>query len=211
MNVHAKTIRQTALVQRPARRMRRRFTIEEVKAMETAGVLREDEQVELIDGDIISMPPKGNRHEHMRTELADSLALRGARLFKIAQEPAFHLSQYNNPEPDILVFARDQRVYEVNGPSALLVIEVAVSSLADDLQIKGPLYAAHGVREYWVVDAARLLTHVHREPGREGYASVRTVAAGERLVPLLVPEVNLALADLGLEPLVDDESDDGSA
>ena len=174
--------------------------------METAGILHPEERVELIDGEIIAMPAKSARHDDMCTELAQYFADHRPKDVKFAESPAFRLSEHYEPEPDIILFPRDLRVSQVRGDTALLVVEVAVSSLSFDLEIKAPIYAAHGVREYWVVDARRLVTHVHRDPGPVGYASIQKVPADERLEPLLLPSLALALADLGLGPLEDDET-----
>ncbi len=176
--------------------------------MEKAGILHPDERVELIDGEIITMPAKGNRHEDMRTLLAGHFGDEKPKDVMVAQEPAFNLSDYYNPEPDILIFPRSLLSSQVRGDSALLVVEVAVSSLSSDLKIKAPIYAAHGVREYWVVDARRLVIHVHRGRGPEGYASIREVSPGERIALLLVPSVAVTLANLGLEPLTEGDGCD---
>lgn len=80
----------------------------------------------------------------------------------------------------------------------LLAIEVAHSSLRFDTTIKARLYAALGVREYWVIDAETPTTRVHREPSANGYASVVEVPPSETLVPLLVAQLAVRLADLDL-------------
>jgi Uma2 family endonuclease len=76
----------------------------------------------------------------------------------------------------------------------LLVIEVAHSSLRFDSTTKAKLYAALGVRDYWVVDAEALTTRVHRAPSADGYASVVEVPPSEPLVPLLVASLAVKLA-----------------
>ena len=73
------------------------------------------------------------------------------------------------------------------------------------------MYAAHGVREYWVVDAKRLVIHVHREPRLEGYTSVHVVPADQLVTPLLLPDIALKLANLGFEPLADDPDGEAEA
>ena len=87
---------------------------------------------------------------------------------------------------------------DVRGPTALLVIEVADSSLEYDVATKAPIYARQGVRDYWVVDARTLATKVHRDPSPTGYASVRKVAPEKRLMPLLAPALTVRLRDLGV-------------
>ena len=204
MNMHTK-LKPVAGGGRTDSAARRRFTADELLHMEETGVLREDEHLELLDGEIMTMAAKSPRHEDMRTMLSEYFTDHGSKELRVAQEPAFRLSDHCEPEPDILLFSRSLRVHEVRGPAALLVIEVAYSSLSTDLTIKAHIYAAHGVREYWVVDAKRIVTYVHREPGPEGYGSVVEIAADQIVTPLLVPQVALKLGDLGLEPLPDDE------
>ena len=179
--------------------------------MEQAGILRDDENVELIDGEIITMAAKSPRHEDMRALLAEHFSDSRPKDVRIAQEPAFRLSNHHEPEPGIILFPRPLVPSKVRGNSVMLVVEVAVTSLSSDMTIKAPIYAAHGVREYWVVDARRLVVHVHRDPGPDGYASIREVPPGERIEPLLVPSVGLALTDFGLEPMLGEDEIDGTA
>ena len=173
--------------------------------MEASGVLHPDERVELIDGEIITMAAKTPRHDDMCAAIVKALARRLPDNVDFTMEPAFRLSEHWEPEPDIIFYSDHLRPSQVRGNTVLLVVEVAVSSLSIDLTIKAAMYAAHGVREYWVVDAKRLITHVHREPGPEGYGSVRQFAASDSLRPLLLPAMALTLADLGFEPLADSE------
>lgn len=208
MNIHTKIKADRPNLHQPAEPARRRFTSAELLAMDEAGVLHPEERVELIDGEIITMPAKSARHDDMCAALVLHFADHRPTDVAFTMEPAFRLSEHWEPEPDILLFPSRMKVSDVRGPDALLVVEVAVTSLSSDLKIKAPMYAAHGVREYWVVDAKRLVTHVHREPGADGYGSVSQLAATDRLEPLLLPALALTLGDLGLEPLADDAEGD---
>ena len=82
---------------------------------------------------------------------------------------------------------------DVRGADALLVVEVAETSLAYDLKTKMPVYAAHGVPEYWVINAATLMTTVHREPSGGAYSYVREIASNMPLVSLRVPALTVVL------------------
>ncbi len=208
MNVHAKI--RNALPLRPTQSERRRFTADEVLAMEEAGILDSEENVELLDGEIIIMAAKTPRHEDMRTAISMNWARRLPQDVDFGVEPAFYLSENWEPEPDILLFPNKLRISQVRGETALLVVEVAVTSLSSDLKIKAPMYAAHGVREYWVVDAKRLVTHVHLNPGPDGYGSVQDVPADQLIRPNLLPDLALRLADLGFEPLADQADTEGA-
>ena len=78
------------------------------------------------------------------------------------------------------------------------MVEISDSSLGYDLGIKARLYAGFGIAELWVMDAVRLVTHIHRHPAAEGYGSVTTHAKGERLQALLEPGLSVTLGELEL-------------
>jgi Uma2 family endonuclease len=82
----------------------------------------------------------------------------------VAAEPQFNLAEDTYTIPDLLIHPRALTTYDLRGPDALLLVEIADTSLAYDLKTKMPLYAAHGVPEYWVINAATLMTTVHQEP-----------------------------------------------
>jgi Uma2 family endonuclease len=101
-------------------------------------------------------------------------------------------------EPDLLICARSFKGVTVPPTEVPLAVEVAHSSLRLDSTTKARLYAALGVRDYWVVDAQTLTTRVHREPSASGYASVVEVPPGETLVPLLAAPLAVRLGTLDL-------------
>jgi Uma2 family endonuclease len=88
---------------------------------------------------------------------------------------------------------------DVRGGDALLVVEVADSSLRFDLKTKAPVYAAHGVREYWIINAATLATILHKEPSGGAYESVRKISPGAVLALALVPPLAVSLGALGID------------
>jgi Uma2 family endonuclease len=194
MNIHVPTQQHSTL---PDALKPRRWTADEFLLMVEKGIIDDGENLELIDGEIVSMAAKGRRHEIVRSEVAMSWARLAPPSVKIAQEPAFRLDDHNEPEPDIIVYPASMYIPDVRGPDALLVVEIAHTSLPRDMQIKAPLYARFGVVEYWVIDAGRMVTHVHRDPSPEGYGSIRMAPIDETLVPLRVPAFTLRLADLG--------------
>jgi Uma2 family endonuclease len=180
---------------------RRLWTVGDLRRLEEAGILGHEERVELIAGEIVTMPPKGIRYEVVRNELVLLLADRRPKDVKFAEEPPLTLDGHYEPEPDIILFPAALKVHQVRGDSVLLVVEIADSSLEWDLDTKARTYAAFGVREYWVINANTLETTVHREPAQDGYSRVRTVAAGETLTPSKVPALSVRLADLPLQDL----------
>ena len=178
----------------------RRWSADEFEHMVRAGIVNEAERLELIAGAIVQMWAKGNRHELMRSELTLFWARRMGERYKFTDDTPLRLSERNQPDPDILLFPASQNITQVTAGSVLLVVEISDSSLSYDLKIKGPVYAALGVREYWVIDPHTLETTVHHGPGDKGYAEISEVAAGQTLTPLHAPELAVRLAGLGIEP-----------
>ena len=114
----------------------------------------------------------------------------------IARETALRLDEHWVPEPDFIVYPAALLAPDVRGDAVLLVVEIGDASLVDDHRVMAPMYARFGVREYWVINARRRVTTVHREPGTDGYGSIVEVAGDGLLAPLLAPALAVRLADL---------------
>jgi Uma2 family endonuclease len=179
---------------------RRRFTVAEVEAMVAAGVMEEDERVELIGGELVPMSPKGLAHEVLKTALADRWYRLPDGEAELIIATTFRLSEDTYLEPDVVVFPRASGIRGLRANNALLVVEIADSSLVYDMGRKAALYASFGIRELWVIDAVRLTTRVFREPAADGYRDARDFSASDRLVPLVAPEAfALRLDELEIE------------
>lgn len=176
---------------------RRRFSVAEVVRMTELGLILEDERLEIIDGEIIPMSPRGYRHEGLKGAINRFWGRLCPDAYDYVPETGLYLSDFVYLEPDFVVFESAVGLKNLRGPDVLLAIEVADSSIRYDLRTKPGIYAEHGVRELWVVDAARRRTHVHRDPGPAGYASVGIVAAQDRLEPRHAPaELGFVLDEL---------------
>jgi len=167
---------------------RRRFTVAEVEAMVAAGVIGEDERVELIGGELVPMSPKGLRHEVVKTALLDRWIRIRPEECRLTPETTFRLSADTYLEPDVVIYSRSTGLKCLTGPSALLVVEIADFSLRCDMGRKAALYASFGVRELWVIDAVKLTTRLFRAPAESGYGETRDFGASDRDVPLFAPE-----------------------
>jgi Uma2 family endonuclease len=176
---------------------RLRWTLDEFERMVQLGVLSEEDRVELIGGELVPMSPKGNRHELVRDELQNWMMRRLPEGLRLSSEIGWRPPGADTyVEPDLLVCARALKAVTVPPGEVLLAIEVAHSSLKFDTTAKARLYAALGVRDYWVIDAETLNTRVHRAPSGDVYTSLVDVSPDENLVPLLVPSLAVRLADL---------------
>ena len=139
--------------------------------MVKAGIFAEDERFELIGGEVVPMSPKGRRHEIVRTELAFRMTKLAPAGVKVAAEAQFNLTDDTYVITDVLAYPATIKVPDVKGPSALLVVEIADSSLAYDLDTKAPLYAAHGVRHAWLIDPIRTTLEVYALGARRRWGS----------------------------------------
>jgi Uma2 family endonuclease len=173
--------------------------VDEFYRMVEAGILHEDDHVELIEGELVAMAPAGVPHINCINRL-NRLLVRavGDDAIVSVQNPV-RLSNFTQPEPDFAVIRPASGNYATTPPQAedlFLIVEVAASSLRYDVAVKSRLYARHGVAEYWVVDLDAATILVHREPTQLGYAKTWEAKAGEVLDIVLLPGLRLAVADI---------------
>jgi Uma2 family endonuclease len=178
---------------------RRRFTVAEVEAMVEAGVMDEDERVELIGGELVPMSPKGSRHEAIKIALNDAWSRSRPENCRLAPETTFRLSVDTYLEPDFVIFDRATGLTGIKGENVLLVVEIADTSRRYDMGRKAKLYASFSVRELWVIDAVKMTTRVFRSPTAKGYSETRDYSASESITPIVAPgEFALRLDQLEL-------------
>jgi Uma2 family endonuclease len=179
---------------------RRRFTRDEYYRMAEAGILAPNERVELIRGEIITMSPQGIRHRAFIDNLTHLLTTRLSDRAIVSIQMPIVLADDTEPEPDVQVLRRRAVAYkdrEADADDALLLIEVAQTSLAYDRSTKLGLYAAAGIPEYWVVDCSAESVEVHRGPHADGYRDVARVAGPTATVSVQAfSDVVLALAEI---------------
>lgn len=178
---------------------RRRWSVAEIEAMTRAGVLDENERFELIGGEIVPMNAKGICHELIKNALMLHWAQRLPKEFRFALETTFRMSEDTFVEPDFVFYRTADGLAQLDPSTALLAVEVADSSLAYDLGRKARIYASFGVPEVWVIEATTLTSHVHRQPGLNGYADIEQITGKETLVPAFSPALSVMLT--GLDPV----------
>jgi Uma2 family endonuclease len=178
--------------------MRRRWSVAEIEAMVEAGILLEDERFELIGGEVVPMSPRGLKHERVKAALMKFWTKRLPDDVNLIQETTFRVDKDTFFEPDFAFFRQADGLAALAPATALLLVEVADSSLDYDLHRKARLYAAHGVREVWVIAVEGLVTHIHREPGVDGYRMQRALTADQPLALPFAPDVSVTLAALSL-------------
>jgi Uma2 family endonuclease len=181
---------------------RRAFTVDDISRMMDAGVISEDEKFELIEGEIVMMASKGIAHERIKSALTIAVARALPDDLTLGVEATLRLTDRTMLEPDLAVFPKTLFKKSVSGfaqldpGEALLVIEVAASSLAYDKGLKARLYARHNVREFWVIDANARTTWVHTGPNGEGWSSIVERGPRETLTTAALPGFSIRLGEI---------------
>ena len=174
------------------------WTLQEFDRLAELGIFTEDDRIELIGGEIVPMSPKGNRHEIVRGKLLNFLFRHLPDGLQLFSEPGWRPDGKTYLEPEVLICRDGLLANSVPPGEVLLLIEVADTSYGFDTGRKAEVYAALGVRDYWVLNTNTLITRVHREPGGSRFANVNEVVASELLSPHLIPRLSLKLDDLAL-------------
>lgn len=167
--------------------------------MAEAGVLTEDDRVELLDGQIVRMSPIGRPHSSTVARLHTLLVLRfGKRATVWGQNPIV-LDRWSEPQPDLCLLAARTDFYaaaDARPRDVLLAIEVMASSRSYDRTLKLPLYAKAELREVWLVDLRNETVDVHRRPALRGYREERRYRRGHAIVPLAFPRVRIRVNEI---------------
>lgn len=176
-----------------------RFTVSDYHKMAEAGILSEDDRVELIEGEIIEMPPIGPPRVGCVNRLTE-LFIQGlpGRVIVQAQAPV-RLSERSEPQPDLALLRRQDDFYatmHARPEDVCLIVEVADTSLAYDREVKVPLYARASIPEVWLVDLNGRRVTVYREPRPNGYANVTMVRGREHLFPQAFPDFTLTADEI---------------
>lgn len=177
---------------------RRLLSVDEYHQMVGAGILAEEERVELIHGEVFEMTPIGNRHAACLRRLLRLLVPRlGEGVQPDVQNPVSLPAQDSEPQPDLVLLRAREDGYASGHPTAAdipLLVEVSDHSLAYDRDVKVPLYAAAGIPEVWLIDLPAATIVVYRRPAVDGYREVRRFRSGELLSPEALPGAELPVS-----------------
>jgi Uma2 family endonuclease len=152
--------------------------------MGAAGLFAPEARVELIEGEVVDMPPIGSRHNGSVSWLANQLILMATGRAVTQVQGPIRLGDFSEPVPDIALLHPRTDFYRDAHPEpadVYLIIEVAESSLRYDLDVKMPLYARYGIPEAWLVDLQGMSVTHFSEPGLQGYARRKQYRAGDRI------------------------------
>ena len=173
----------------------RRLTVDQYFAMGDAGILGDEDRVELLDGRLIDMPPIGPPHSHSVNGIEQLFARRLYRdketLAQISVQNPIQIDDHSAPQPDLVLYDPDMPRDRHPQPDDIdLVVEVADTSVAYDRDVKAGRYAAAGLREYWLVDLPGAAVDVYRRPEADGYAERIRHRAGDTLTVDALPAMD---------------------
>jgi Uma2 family endonuclease len=170
--------------------------------MADAEIIGHDDRVELLDGEVVDMPPIGPEHAHSIDRLNNLFheRFRGVAWIRI-QNPV-RLNDRSEPVPDVTVarlWGGADTPYKSVHPAPkdiLLIVEVADSSLASDLTTKARLYARHNVSQFWVLDLRGGRLFVHRDPTARGYETRLELKRGDSVTATEFPIVTFTVDEI---------------
>ena len=175
---------------------RRAFTVDEILRMQDAGVIAEDENFELIEGEVVPMQAKTHAHELLKSALTLDIARALPEGLWLGVETTIYLTPNTFVEPDLVIYPRGLKLESVKGSDIVLGIEVALTSLAYDRGLKSRLYARHDFQEFWVVDAVARRTYVHTGAAGEAWTHIEERGPQDVLSHPALPCFGLRLADV---------------
>ncbi|MDQ6693081.1 MAG: Uma2 family endonuclease [Chloroflexota bacterium] len=181
--------------------VRRRFTVDEYHKMGDAGIVGEDDRVELIGGEIVQMTPINVHHavcvDRLNMLFAPLLAGRGV----VRVQSPIYINELNEPQPDVTLLKSSyylnlQQQQHPGPEDILLLIEVADSTLTTDRRRKVPLYATAGIHEVWIVNIQKKVVEFFVDPAGGKYNRVGRVGLGHTLNPQSLPDITLKVDDI---------------
>ncbi len=175
------------------------FSIAEYHYMTEIGILKENDRVELIEGEIINMAAIGSHHaacvDRLNRLFVTDL---GEKAIVRIQSP-FTIGDFSEPEPDIALLKPCKNFYAKAHPGpedVLLIIEVSDTTLDYDRNFKIPLYARAGIREAWIINLQETYIEVYSTPSKQGYKMLRKYYEGDILTVSSFPDIKIAVDEL---------------
>lgn len=178
-----------------------KFTADEFMKLYEVGIFDDEDRIELVEGDLIIMHAIGRRHAHAVGNLTSYFGEQAKRRFMISPQNPVFIEEYSLPQPDIVLIPWQRRRRDHPKTSEVfLIVEVADSSLDYDRKRKLPLYARHGVQEFWLVNLVDEVIETFRNSDGSTYRDVRVWRRGERVALEAFPDVFIDVDDTIPEP-----------
>jgi Uma2 family endonuclease len=174
------------------------FDAGDYETMAEAGVFAAGKRVELVGGYVVEMSPSGSDHNAAIIQINELFAPLIPR-FKISVQGTLKVDRRNVFDPDFMLMRPRPEGFRRSLPTpddVALLIEVAGSSLRNDISFKLPIYAEHRILDYWIADLERDVLIVHRNPAGKEYADRQEFAPGMFVAPLAAPDFQIAVSGI---------------
>jgi Uma2 family endonuclease len=177
----------------------RLITVAEYDRMIEAGIYTENDRIELLNGEIVELMPKGTKHTSANSKIVRFLIrLFDEKLIVRNQDPIV-LDDFSEPEPDIVLATWDEKEYAEHHPTPsdiLLVMEISDTTLAYDREDKARAYSRNGIQQYLLLNLQNETLEDYREPNADGYGAKRTYRTGEAFNLVAFPEIEIEVKEL---------------
>ena len=175
------------------------ITVAEYDRMIELGVYTENDHIELLNGEIIEIMPKGPKHTSANSRLVRFfIKLFGEKVIVRGQDP-IRLDGISEPEPDIVLAKWNEIEYSEGHPTPediYLIMEISDTTLAYDRETKAKAYSRNGIQQYLLLNLNNETLEEYREPSEDGYQFKRTLRKGDSLNLTAFPEVEIKIDDL---------------
>ena len=167
--------------------------------MGRAGILGENNRIELVEGELIDMAPIGSLHASVVSTLSMFFARQVGDLAIVSTQNPVSLPPDNEPQPDLLLLRPRRDRYRNALPTAadvMLLIEVADTTSNYDRETKLPMYARHGIAEVWLIDLKSGALQIYREASNKAYRKVLRPERSDTIAPALLNDVRLPITEI---------------
>ena len=177
----------------------RLITVAEYDRMIEAGIYTENDRIELLNGEIIELMPKGAKHTSANSRIVRLfLRLLDNKAIVRSQDPIW-LDEISEPEPDIVLAKWNETDYAERHPKPeeiLLVMEISDTTLVYDREDKARAYSRNGIQQYLLLNLQNQTLEDYRQPSADGYGSKQTFHKGESFSLTVFPEIEIKVDDL---------------
>ncbi len=177
---------------------RLRFSVDEYYKLIELGILTDYERAEIIDGELVKKITIGDRHATVVDLLTKFFIKNVSNEIRVGVQNPLRISDYNEPEPDIVLSdltkydgERHPRPAEV-----VLVVKVSDATMKYDRDVKLPLYAEAGIAEVWIVNLRKNIVKIYQNPFDDIYQTVKIFQSGETIEMRMLPESKLEVDEL---------------
>ncbi|HEX5166757.1 MAG TPA: Uma2 family endonuclease [Thermomicrobiales bacterium] len=170
-----------------------KFTAEAYHRLAEVGILKPDDRVELIEGQIIVMAPVGDPHVNAVDRLNEVFVIAVAGKARVSVQNPVRLSQRSEPEPDLLILRRESFGRAGRTEDVLALVEVSDTTLRYDRDTKLPLYARHAIPHVLNVDMTGGAIVHYFEPEDGHYRQRTRYVRGDTFTLEILPSVSVSI------------------